>query len=98
MMLLIIIMVFIGDGIYLASQVGLFNTSRAVEPLRLTDTEDIYNIADIRGSFSLAEIEQYYQVPPEAVIEVFELEKDISPDLFQLKDLKEIYKPVEIDG
>ena len=66
--ILFIIMFFIGGGIYLSSQAGLFDTSRSVEPSRLTDAGDVYNIADIRGSFSLAEIEQYYQVPPEAII------------------------------
>lgn len=94
----LIVIIIIGGGVLLTSQVGLFDTSRSVQPGKLDDSNDVYSIADIRGSFSLEEIEQYYQVPPAVIIEAFSLDKDISPAAFQLKDLKEIYQPIEIEG
>lgn len=94
--IVIAIAIIIGGGIGLASRMDLFDTSRSAEPIKLT--EDAYDIADIRGSFTLEEIETFYQVPPEAIIEAFNLETDTDPASFQLKDLKEIYQPVEIAG
>jgi len=96
--ILIIVIIIIGGGVLGTSQVGLFDTSRSIQPSRLDESADVYNIADIRGSFTLKEIEQYYQVPPEAIFEAFRLDNDTSPSTFQLKDLKEIYQPVEIEG
>lgn len=94
--LLIAIIVIIGGGIGLASQMNLFETLRSAEPMKLT--ENTYDIADIRGSYTLEEIETYYRVPSEAIIEAFNLKPDTNPSTFQLKDLKEIYQPVEIEG
>ncbi|MDD3656462.1 MAG: hypothetical protein PHI72_06830 [Atribacterota bacterium] len=94
--ILIAILVIIGGGIGIASQMSLFETSRSAEPARLT--EDMYDIADIRGSSTLKEVETYYQVPSEAIIEAFNLKPDINPSTFQLKDLKEIYQTMEIEG
>ena len=94
--ILIAIVIIIGGGIGLASQMGLFQISRSAEPIKLT--EDTYDIADIRGSFTLEEVKTYYQVPPEAIIGAFNLETDSEPSTFQLKDLKEIYQPIEIEG
>lgn len=96
--ILVMVIVIMGGGVLLTSEVGLFDTSRSVQPGKLDDITNVYNIADIRGSFTLTEIGQYYQVPPEAIIEAFSLDKDTSPAAFQLKDLKEIYQPVEIEG
>ena len=96
--ILLIVLTIIGGGILGTSYLGFFDTSRTVQPRILSDDTGSYNISDIRGSFSLDEIEQYYKVPPLAIIEAFSLQKDISPESFQLKDLKEIYPPVEIEG
>lgn len=94
--ILIAIIVIIGGGIGIASQMSLFGTSRSAAPMKLTS--DTYDIADIRGSFTLKEVETYYQVPSEAIIEAFNLKPDTNPSTFQLKELKEIYQPVEIEG
>jgi len=90
-----IILIF-GGGIWFTDQLGLFDTSRSAEPLKLT--EDIYDVADIRGSFTLTDIEKFYQVPPQAIIEGFNLKEDTNPSLFLLKDLKEIYQEIDIEG
>lgn len=94
--IVIAIAIIIGGGIGLASQMDLFDTSRSAEPIKLT--EDTYDIADIRGSFTLEEIETYYQVPSGAIIQAFNLETDTDPSAFQLKELKEIYQPVMVEG
>jgi hypothetical protein len=95
---LIIVIIIIGGGILGTTQIGLFDTSRSIQPSKLDESTNDYNVADIRGSFTLTEIEQYYQVPSGAIIEAFSLDKEISPTTFQLKDLKEIYQLVEIEG
>lgn len=58
----------------------------------------VHDIAEIRGSFTLEEVEQLYGVPPEAIIEGFNLSKDTNPAIFRLNNLKEIYHPVELEG
>jgi len=90
------IIIILGGGIWITSQLELFDTSKSAEPIKLT--EDIYDVADIRGSFTIADIEEFYQVPPSAIIESLNLEEDTDPTLFQLKDLKEIYQEVEVEG
>jgi len=52
----------------------------------------------MRGSHTLEEIEKYYQLPASSVIEVFGLRPDTNPKFFQLKDMKEIFKSVELEG
>jgi len=57
-----------------------------------------HDVADIRGSFSLTEIERLYQVPPAAIIESFSLKENTDPRTFRLRDLKVLYEDYEIDG
>lgn len=81
----------------------LLNESVEVSKDSENETQDIisevnHDIAEIRGSFSLVELEQYYRVPSSSIIEAFALEKDTNPSSFRLRDLKEIYLPVEING
>ncbi len=90
------IIIIIGGGILLASQLDLYNTNKSRSPLKTA--EGVYDIADIRGSHTLEEIEKYYQVPASSIIESFGLNPESNPSVFQLKDLKEIYKPVELEG
>jgi len=94
--ILLAIIIIIGGGILLASQLGLYNTTKAKSPLKTA--EGVYDIADIRGSHTLEEIEKYYQVPAFSIIESFGLKTDSNPSIFKLKDLGEIYKPVELEG
>ena len=96
MHILLAIIIIIGGGILLASQLGLYSTTRVKSPRKTA--EGVYDIADIRGSHTLAEIEEYYQVPASSAIEAFGLRPDTNPTLFQLKDMKEIFKPVELEG
>ncbi len=94
--ILLAIIIIIGGGILLASELDLYNTTRVKSPKKTA--EGIYDIIDMRGSHTLEEIEKYYQLPASSVIEAFGLRADTDPTLFQLKDMKEIFKPVELEG
>lgn len=94
--ILLAIIIIIGGGILLASQLGLYNTTRIKSPRKTA--EGLYDISDMRGSHTLAEIEKYYQVPASSVVEAFGLKPDTNPSIFKLKNLGETYKPVELEG
>lgn len=94
--ILLAIIIIIGGGILLASELDLYNTTRVKSPRKTV--EGLYNITDIRGSHTLEEIEKYYQVPAFSVIKAFGLKPDTNPSIFKLKDLGEMYKPVELEG
>jgi hypothetical protein len=94
--ILLAIIIIIGGGILLASELDLYNTTKVKSPKKTA--EGIYDIIDMRGSHTLEEIEKYYQLPASSVIEAFGLRADTDPTLFQLKDMKEIFKPVELEG
>jgi hypothetical protein len=94
--ILLAIIIIIGGGILLASELDLYNTDRVKSPRKTA--EGFYDIYDIRGSHTLEEIEKYYQLPASSVIDAFGLRPDTIPTLFQLKDMKEIFRPVELEG
>ena len=94
--ILLAIIIIIGGGILLASELDLYNTDRVKSPRKTV--EGLYDVSDMRGSHTLEEIEKYYQLPASSVIEAFGLRPDTNPTLFQLKDMKEIFKPVELEG
>jgi len=94
--ILLAIIIIIGGGILLASELDLYNTTRVKSPRKTV--EGIYDVTDMRGSHTLEEIEKYYQLPASSVIEAFGLRPDTIPSSFQLKDMKEIFTPVELEG
>ena len=94
--ILLAIILIVGGGIWLATEFGFYNTIKKKSPGKIT--EGVYVISDIRGSHTLEEIERYYQLPASSVIEAFRLKVDTNSDTFKLKDLKEIFKPIEIEG
>jgi hypothetical protein len=94
--ILLAIIIIIGGGILLASELDLYNTAKIKSPRKIA--EGSYDISDMKGSHTLEEMEKYYQLPASSVIEAFGLRPDTNPTLFQLKNLKEIFKPVELEG
>ncbi|MBE3128921.1 MAG: hypothetical protein IMZ60_04505 [Actinobacteria bacterium] len=96
MHILLAIIIIIGGGILLASELDLYNTTRVKSPRKTV--EGLYDVSDIRGSHTLEENEKYYQLPASSVIEAFGLRPDTNPKIFQLKDMKKIFKPVELEG
>lgn len=93
--ILLAIIIIIGGGIFLASELDLYNTTKVRTPRKTI--EGAYDISDTRGSHTLEEIEKYYQLPASSVIEAFGLRPDTDPALFQLRDMKEIFTPVELE-
>jgi hypothetical protein len=93
--ILLAITIIIGGGILLASELDLYNTTRIKSPRKTV--EGVYDISGTRGSHTLEEIEKYYKLPPSSVIEAFGLRPDTDPKYFQLKDMKEIFAPVELE-
>ncbi|MBA7579817.1 hypothetical protein ES695_07965 [Candidatus Atribacteria bacterium 1244-E10-H5-B2] len=93
--ILLAIIIIIGGGILLASELDLYNTTRVKSPRKTV--EGFYDVSDIRGSHTLEEIEKYYQLPASSVIKAFGLRPDTNSKIFQLKDMKEIFKPVELE-
>ncbi len=93
--ILLAIIIIIGGGILLASELDLYNTTRVKSPRKTA--EGIYDVIDMRGSHTLGEIEKYYQLPASSVIEAFGLRPDTNPNFFQLKDMKEIFTPIELE-
>ncbi len=93
--ILLAIIIIIGGGILLASELDLSNTTKVKSPRKTV--EGLYDIYDMRGSHTLEEIEKYYQLPASSVIEAFGLRPDTNPNFFQLKDMKEIFTPVELE-
>jgi len=59
--ILLAIIIIIGGGILLASQLGLYNTSKAESPLKTA--EGVYDIADIRGSHNLERLKNIISYP-----------------------------------
>ena len=94
--ILLAVIIIIGGGILLAGELDLYNTTKEKNPRKTV--EGLYDISDIRGSHTLEEIEKYYQVPASSIIESFGLKPNSNPSIFKLKDLGEIYKPVELEG
>ena len=94
--ILLAIVIIIGGGIFLASELDLYNTTKVKSPRKTA--EGLYDVIDMRGSHTLEEIEKYYQLPASSVIEAFGLRPDTISALFQLKDMKEIFTPVELEG
>lgn len=94
--ILLAVIIIIGGGIFLASELDLYNTTRVKSPRKTA--EGLYDVSDMRGSHTFEEIEKYYQLPASSVIEAFGLRPDTISALFQLKDMKEIFKPVELEG
>ncbi|MBA7579227.1 hypothetical protein ES708_21096 [subsurface metagenome] len=91
--ILLAIIIIIGGGIFLASELDLYNTTKVRTPRKTV--EGVYDIIDIRGSHNLEEIEKYFKLPASSVIEAFGLRPDTIPEFFQLKDMKEIFVPVD---
>ena len=94
--ILLAVIIIIGGGILVASELDLYNTSKVKTPRKTV--EGLYDVSDMRGSHNLEEIEKYYQLPASSVIEAFGLRPDTIPEFLQLKDMKEIFKPVELEG
>jgi ferredoxin len=76
-------------GIGTAKIIGIFQTESTKTPRKITSGEFVgeYDPLDIRGSYELSDISEYFDIPVETLAKAFEIESD---DLasFQVKDLE----------
>jgi hypothetical protein len=97
--LAILVVVILFGGIIFSSSMGWWSTESNKEAAKFTEGEfaGLANPADIRGSYSLGDIEKNFGIPAEVVAKAFNIQ---SNDLasFQVKNLEAQYadSPVEI--
>ena len=94
----LILLLFFLLGIGATILTGYWRTESSKEPARFTTGEAAgeYNPADIRGSYSLGDIETAFKIPLETLAKAFGVSDRSDPAAIQLKEFEEAYG--EIDG
>jgi hypothetical protein len=95
-MVAIAVFVVMFGGIYLTIGTGHWATTREAEPIKLETGE--YDPADIRGSYTFAEIEEFFAVPANLLFEAFIIPEELREPAFQIKNMEGLFAPVIIDG
>lgn len=95
-MVAIAVFVVMFGGIYLTIGTGHWATSREAEPIKLETGE--YDPADIRGSYTFAELEEFFAVPANLLFEAFMIPEELRKPTFQIKNMEGLFAPVIIDG
>lgn len=95
-MVAVAIFVVMFGGIYLTIGTGHWTTTRDSEPVRLDSGE--YDPADIRGSYTYSEIEEFFGVPADVLFNAFMIPENLRQPDFQVKSMEDLFAPVEIDG
>jgi len=96
--LAVLLVVILFGGILASSALGWWQTESTKEPAKFTEGEFAgqANPADIRGSYTFADIEKAFKVSPETLAAAFGVTTD-NPAAFQVKELEALYaeSPVE---
>lgn len=95
-MVAIAVFVVMFGGIYLTIGTGHWATTREAEPIKLETGE--YDPADIRGSYTFAELEEFFAVPANLLFEAFMIPEELRKPTFQIKNMEGLFAPVIIDG
>ena len=94
-----IVIVILFGGILLSSSLGVWSTETSKQAATFTTGEFAgqANPADIRGSYSLADIEKNFGISPDILVKAFGIQAD-DPAGFTIKELETLYaaSPVEI--
>lgn len=79
-------------GIGITSVLGLWKTETTKVPVKFKEQQlsDQYNPADIRGSYTFADISRLFQIPQDDLFTAFGVDAAKTPD-FKCKDLESIY-------
>lgn len=87
------IVIIIFGGIALTAGLNLWNTRSNKTPMRYGRGafEGQYNPADIRGSYSFADVEKAFDVTAEVLASAFGFEETEDPGLIRAKDLEAAY-------
>ena len=96
-MLAIAVFVLLFGGIYLTIGTGHWSTTRKAEPIKLESGE--YSIADIRGSYTFAEVEKFFGVPADLLFQAFLVPEERRSDTFKIQHMHEdFFEPVILNG
>ncbi|MGB7604259.1 MAG: hypothetical protein WBL93_02160 [Lutisporaceae bacterium] len=90
----IIIFVIIFGGIGATLAVDLWSTTSEKIPVKFTDGEfsGIYNPADIRGSYTFAEVSELFEIDLQDLYKAFNIPLDTAGTEIQSKDLEGLYE------
>ena len=96
-MLAIAVFVVLFGGIYLTIGTGHWSTTPERQPLRFQTGE--YSVAGIRGSYTFADIEEFFGVPAEMLFQAFLVPEEQRSNSFRIKNLHEdFFEPVVLNG
>jgi hypothetical protein len=89
------VIVIIFGGIAISAGLNLWNTQSNKTPMRYGRGAYVgqYNPADIRGSYSFADVERAFGLAPEVLASAFGFEDQKNPELIRAKDLEGVYGP-----
>lgn len=93
----IILPLFFLLGIVITMMTGYWATENSKEPAKYTTGEltGLSNPADIRGSYSLEDLEKSFEVPVAVLAEAFGFSNRPNPASIQIKELEEIFGEIE---
>jgi hypothetical protein len=91
--LAVLLVALLFGGILGSSALGWWQTESTKEPVKFTEGEFAgqANPADIRGSYTFADIAKSFDVTPEVLAQAFEVPAGQDAAAFQVKSLEEIY-------
>lgn len=94
------ILVFFFGGIALSAVLGFWQTESAKVPAAFTEGafEGMPDPADIRGSYSFADVAEAFGVPPGDLLAAFGLPEGTDPAGFQNKELEDLYGGLAASG
>lgn len=77
-MVIIITLIILAGGIAITSALGLYQVNGTKVPSKLTAGENAgqYNPEDIKGSYTLSDIEEYFDIPVETLARAFDVKEN----------------------
>lgn len=89
----LIILVLMFGGIAVTSALGLYSTENEKQPNRIEtgQSSGSYDPEDIRGSYTLKEISDLYEIEGAVLIEAFQLPEGTDLNTFKSKDIEALY-------
>lgn len=95
----VVLVIVIFGGIVLSSVTGSWNTTTTKVPAQITSGEfaGASDPADIRGSYTFADIEKSFDIPAEELAAAFGVDEK-SADDFKCKDLEALYTDLKASG
>ena len=95
----IIIIALFSLGIAASMAAGLWVTESEKIPAKFEGTElaDVYNPADIRGSYTFEEVADLFDMELQVLYEAFDIPPDTAGSVFKVKDLGGIYEETGVE-